>query len=71
MTNPGGKVVPAHKPSPADPIAAGVAALFTLIAAFGLQLEEYMTANELAIALGALATLAASIRAAWQRQAAR
>lgn len=63
------KQVPAHKPSLADPIAAAGALLFTVLAAFGLDLG--VSAQELAVALGSIATLAATIRTVWQRQAAR
>jgi protein-S-isoprenylcysteine O-methyltransferase Ste14 len=64
-------LVPAHPPSPADPIGAGVGLLFTLVAAFGLSLSEYLSADELAVLLGAVMTFVTGARAIWQRRAAK
>jgi hypothetical protein len=61
------KTVPAHPPSKADPAAAGIAALFTIAALVGLPLDQWLTAAELAALLGAIATVAATVRTVWQR----
>jgi protein-S-isoprenylcysteine O-methyltransferase Ste14 len=64
-------LVPAHPPSKADPIGALVGALFTLVAMFGIHISEYLSADELAVLLGAVMTVVTGLRAVWQRQVAR
>jgi protein-S-isoprenylcysteine O-methyltransferase Ste14 len=71
MPNEDKPLVPAHPPSKADPIGALVGLLFTLLAALGLPLSKYLTAEELAVMLGAVMTVATGVRAVWQRTAAR
>jgi hypothetical protein len=63
-------LVPAHPPSKADPIGALVGALFTLVAMFGLSMAEYVSADELAVLLGAVMTVTTGLRAVWQRHVA-
>jgi hypothetical protein len=65
------KQVPAHRPSPADPIAAGVAALFALVALFGLDLHNYVTAEEAIAIVLSIVTAAATVRTVWQRSVAQ